>query len=55
MSNINPKARREVNNVIANSLSTEVRNFIKNADFFIKKRRKNKEEQEKHKTKEKAT
>jgi membrane protein involved in colicin uptake len=54
MSNIDSEARREVNDAITNSSSTEVGNFIKNTDSSIKKRRKNKEEWEKREAKEKA-
>ncbi|KAH8744698.1 hypothetical protein F5882DRAFT_471791 [Hyaloscypha sp. PMI_1271] len=55
MSDIDPKARREVNAAITNSSSTEVGNFMKNADSSIEKRCKNKEEREKREAKEKAT
>ena len=54
MSYIDPNARREVNDAIANSSSTEVGNFMKNADSSIEKRRKNKEEREKREAEEKA-
>jgi hypothetical protein len=54
MSDIDPEARREVNNAIANSSSTEVGDLMKNADSSIEKRRKNKEEREQREAEEKA-
>jgi hypothetical protein len=54
MSDIDPNARREVNNAIINSGSTVVGDMMKNADSSIEKRRKNKEEREKREAEERA-
>jgi hypothetical protein len=54
MSDIDPEARREVNNAISNSSSTAIGDMMKNADSSIERRRRNKEAREKREAEEKA-
>ncbi len=53
MSDIDPEARREVNNAISNSSSTAIGDMMKNADSSIERRRRNKEAREKREAEEK--
>jgi hypothetical protein len=53
MSDIDPEARREVNNAISNSSSTAIGDLMKNADSSIERRRRNKEAREKREAEEK--